>query len=70
MANVIENPILNSPYDAPTRYWKFDDAGITDQVLGVWVRIGFQPALNSDGTWKSPRVEKSVFGVVWHDQLW
>ena len=32
MANVIENPILNSPYEAPTRYWKFDDDGITDQV--------------------------------------
>ena len=29
---VIENPILNSPYEAPTRYWKFDDDGITDQV--------------------------------------
>ncbi|MDE3031765.1 MAG: DEAD/DEAH box helicase family protein [Acidobacteriota bacterium] len=33
MANVIENPILNSPYEAPTRHWKFDDDGITDQVL-------------------------------------
>jgi type III restriction enzyme len=32
VANVIENPILNSPYEAPTRYWKFDDDGITDQV--------------------------------------
>ena len=32
MANVIENPFLNSPYEPPTRYWKFDDDGITDQV--------------------------------------
>jgi type III restriction enzyme len=32
MAKVIDNPILNSPYEAPTRYWKFDDEGITDQV--------------------------------------
>jgi len=32
VANVIENPILNSPYDAPTQYWQFDDDGITDQV--------------------------------------
>ena len=32
MANVIKNPILNSPYEVPTRYWKFDDDGITDQV--------------------------------------
>ena len=33
MPNVIENPILNSPYEAPTRFWKFDDDGITDQVV-------------------------------------
>jgi type III restriction enzyme len=32
VATLIENPILNSPYEAPTRYWKFDDDGITDQV--------------------------------------
>jgi type III restriction enzyme len=32
VANVIKNPILNSPYEVPTRYWKFDDDGITDQV--------------------------------------
>ena len=32
MANVIENPILNFPYEAPTRHWRFDDDGITDQI--------------------------------------
>jgi len=32
VANVIENPILNSPFEAPTRHWKFDDDGITDQI--------------------------------------
>ena len=32
MATLIENPILNSAYEAPTRHWKFDDNGITDQV--------------------------------------
>lgn len=36
MANVIKKPILNSPYEAPTRYWKFDDDGITDQVQQGW----------------------------------
>ncbi len=30
---VIENPILNSPYDAPTRHWRFGDDGITDEVV-------------------------------------
>ena len=23
-----ENPILNTPYDAPSRYWRFDDRGV------------------------------------------
>jgi type III restriction enzyme len=29
---LIENPILNSPYDEPDRHFKFDDEGITNQV--------------------------------------
>jgi hypothetical protein len=28
-AAVIDNPILNSPFDEPTRHWKFDRDGIT-----------------------------------------
>jgi type III restriction enzyme len=30
---VIENPILNSPFDAPTRHFRFDDAGITNDIV-------------------------------------
>jgi type III restriction enzyme len=30
---VIENPILNAPYDEPGRHFRFDDDGITDEVL-------------------------------------
>ncbi|GMU79397.1 MAG: hypothetical protein AMXMBFR46_21890 [Acidimicrobiia bacterium] len=30
---IIENPILNSPYDEPTRHFRFDDDGITDEVV-------------------------------------
>ncbi len=30
---VIENPILNSPYDEPKRHFKFTDDGITDEVV-------------------------------------
>jgi len=26
---VIENPIINSPFDEPTRHFKFNDEGIT-----------------------------------------
>jgi type III restriction enzyme len=30
---VIENPVLNSPYDEPTRHFYFDEDGITDRVV-------------------------------------
>jgi type III restriction enzyme len=30
---VIENPILNSPYVEPTRYFRFSDDGITDEIV-------------------------------------
>ena len=29
---VIENPILYSPFEEPTRHWKFNDDGITDET--------------------------------------
>jgi len=29
---VIENPILNSPYEEPTRHFKFTEDGITDEI--------------------------------------
>lgn len=30
---VIENPILNSPFEEPTRHFRFSDEGITDQIV-------------------------------------
>lgn len=30
---VIDNPIRNGPYDPPTRHWRLDDSGITDEVV-------------------------------------
>ena len=30
---VIENPILNSPFEEPTRHWRFTDEGITNEIL-------------------------------------
>ena len=30
---VIENPILNSPYEEPRRHFKFSDEGITDEIV-------------------------------------
>ena len=30
---VIESPILNAPFDAPVRHFRFDDEGITDEIV-------------------------------------
>ncbi|MCK6556745.1 DEAD/DEAH box helicase family protein [Candidatus Binatia bacterium] len=30
---VIENPILNSPFEEPKRHFRFDDEGITDEIV-------------------------------------
>ena len=32
-AVVIENPILNSPFEEPKRHFVFDDDGITDEIV-------------------------------------
>ncbi len=29
---VIENPILNSPFEMPRRHFQFDEDGITDKI--------------------------------------
>ena len=29
---IIENPIINSPFDEPTRHFRFSDEGITDEI--------------------------------------
>jgi hypothetical protein len=30
---VIENPIINSPFEEPQRHFRFDDNGITDEIV-------------------------------------
>ena len=30
---VIENPILNSPFQEPTRHFRFSDEGITNEIV-------------------------------------
>ncbi len=30
---VIENPVINSPFDEPQRHFRFDDDGITDEIV-------------------------------------
>src|SRR5262249_30978457 len=65
----IENPILNSPYEEPERHFRFDDDGITDEVVegrrpsSYFVPIpatkkrGGQLAL--DAEWTRDRIEVS-----------
>src|ERR1700722_3539604 len=45
---VIENPIINSPFDEPTRHFRFDDEGITsEEVIGRRVSHYFVPIARS-----------------------
>src|SRR3990172_900967 len=30
---VIENPVINSPFEEPDRHYKFDDEGITNEIV-------------------------------------
>lgn len=30
---VIENPVINSPFEEPQRHFQFDDEGITDIIV-------------------------------------
>jgi type III restriction enzyme len=41
MPTVIENPILNSPFEKPARHFRFDDDGITDQVVAARRRSSY-----------------------------
>ena len=68
---VIENPILNSPYQEPTRHFKFSDEGITDQIAesrrisSYFVPIakpkkkGAGKQLALDTEWTQDRVEEN-----------
>ena len=44
---VIQNPVINSPFEEPRRHFRFDDDGITDDIAngrrdaGTWGRWAF-----------------------------
>jgi hypothetical protein len=38
---VIDNPILNSPYEEPSRHFRFSDEGITDEIAEGRRRSGY-----------------------------
>jgi type III restriction enzyme len=65
---VIENPILNSPFDEPTRHFQFSDEGITDQIVeGRRISSYFVPIakpkkgkqLQFDTEWTQDRIEEN-----------
>ncbi len=65
---VIENPILNSPYEEPRRHFRFSDEGITNEIVEARrVSSYFMPIpaakkkgkqLQFDTEWMRDRVEE------------
>jgi len=66
---VIQNPVINSPFEEPQRHFRFTDDGITDEIVEgrrrseyfipipkPKVKIATQMALQGDG-WTSDRIE-------------
>jgi type III restriction enzyme len=61
---VIENPIINSPFDEPTRHFKFNDEGISDEeVVGRRVSHYFVPIARPRK--KNGSVEQGIFDTEW-----
>ena len=69
---VIENPILNSPFEEPQRHFRFTEDGITDEVVAARrVSSYFVPIpqprkksgkqLSFDTEWTSDRIEENKF---------
>ncbi len=70
---VIENPILNSPFEEPRRHWRFTDEGITDEIVeerrisSYFVPIakpkkrGKDRQLVFDTEWTQDRIEENKF---------
>ena len=68
---VIENPIINSPYKEPTRFFKFGDEGITNEIVeGRRISEYFMPIpqaqrkgaqLSFEAEWIPERIEENKF---------
>jgi len=68
---IIENPILNSAYEVPTRYFKFTDKGITNEPVEGRRRSGYfipipppkkkGKQLSFETEWTQDRFEESKF---------
>ena len=61
---VIENPIINSPYDEPTRHFQFSDEGITNEVVaGRRISSYFVPIAQPRK--KRGAAEQALFDTEW-----
>jgi type III restriction enzyme len=61
---VIENPIINSPFDEPTRHFRFNDEGITsEEVTGRRVSHYFVPIARSKK--KKGTAKQEIFDTEW-----
>jgi type III restriction enzyme len=59
---VIENPIINSPFDEPTRHFRFTDEGITNEIVdGRRVSSYFVPIAKP----KKKGAKQRVFDTEW-----
>src|SRR5277367_35298 len=60
---VIENPIINSPFEEPTRHFYFGETGITDKIVGARrLSAYFVPIPPSK---KKSGKEQLVLGTEW-----
>jgi len=54
---VIENPVTNSSSEEPVKYFRFDEEGITSEIVpGSRVRAYFTPIAKSDKKGTQARV--------------
>ena len=70
---VIENPILNSPFEEPSRHYRFGDEGITNEIVearrvsSYFIPIakpkskGKAAQLAFDTEWTQDRIEENAF---------
>jgi type III restriction enzyme len=73
MSVVIENPILNSPFERPGRYYKFDEDGITDHIVegrrpsSYFIQIAAPKKktkqLTFDTEWTADRAKKTTTSI-------
>ena len=68
---IIADPIINSPFEEPKRHYKFDEQGITNEIVEKRRRSAYfvpipQPKkkgkqLTFDTQWTSDRIEENKF---------